>query len=96
MPATGYTPLSAGLWMNIRSFILPALSIALIEWVVLMRVLRSDMISTLQQDFILMARAKGLPPWKIILTPRPETVLVFHDNDFGAPDRTTHRRSGDR
>jgi peptide/nickel transport system permease protein len=67
MPATGYTPLSAGLWMNIRSFILPALSIALIEWVVLMRVLRSDMISTLQQDFILMARAKGLPPWKIIL-----------------------------
>jgi peptide/nickel transport system permease protein len=67
LPATGHTPFSYGFWANIRSFILPALSIALIEWVVLMRVLRSDMITTLQQNYILMARAKGLPPWKILL-----------------------------
>ena len=67
LPATGYTPLFDGPWANIKSFILPGLSIALIEWVVLMRVLRSDMITTLQQDFILMARAKGLPPWKVLL-----------------------------
>lgn len=67
LPATGYTPLSYGFWANIRSFILPALSIALIEWVVLMRVLRSDMITTLQQNYILMARAKGLPPWKVLV-----------------------------
>ena len=67
LPATGYAPLSAGLWNNLRSFVLPGFSIALIEWVVLMRVLRSDMITTLQQDYILMARAKGLPPWKVIL-----------------------------
>ncbi len=67
LPATGYMPLEYGFWANFRSFILPALSIALIEWVVLMRVLRSDMISTLQQNYILMARAKGLPPWKVLL-----------------------------
>ena len=67
LPATGYTSFEYGLWANIRSFILPALSIALIEWVVLMRVLRSDMISTLQQNYILMAKAKGLPPWKVLL-----------------------------
>jgi peptide/nickel transport system permease protein len=67
LPATGYTPLFDGPWANIKSFILPGLSIALIEWVVLMRVLRSDMITTLQQNFILMARAKGLPPWKVLL-----------------------------
>jgi peptide/nickel transport system permease protein len=67
LPATGYVPIAYGFWANIRSFILPALSIALIEWVVLMRVLRSDMISTLQQNYILMARAKGLPPWKVLL-----------------------------
>jgi peptide/nickel transport system permease protein len=67
LPATGYTPFFHDPWANIRSFVLPALSIALIEWVVLMRVLRSDMITTLQQNFILMARAKGLPPWKILL-----------------------------
>lgn len=67
LPATGYTPLVEDPWANIKSFVLPALSIALIEWVVLMRVLRSDLIGTLQQDFILMARAKGLPPWKVLL-----------------------------
>jgi len=67
LPATGYTPFFDGPWANIKSFILPGLSIALIEWVVLMRVLRSDMITTLQQNFILMARAKGLPPWKVLL-----------------------------
>jgi len=67
LPATGYTPFWEDPGANLKSFVLPALSIALIEWVVLMRVLRSDMISTLKQDYILMARAKGLPPWKILL-----------------------------
>jgi peptide/nickel transport system permease protein len=67
LPATGYTSFSVSLGDNLKSFILPGLSIALIEWVVLMRVLRSDMITTLRQDFILMARAKGLPPWRVLL-----------------------------
>jgi peptide/nickel transport system permease protein len=67
LPATGYTPFFESPWANLKSFVLPALSIALIEWVVLMRVLRSDMITTLQQNYILMAKAKGLPPWKILL-----------------------------
>jgi peptide/nickel transport system permease protein len=60
LPATGYRPLSEGLIANLTAFALPSLSIALGEWVTLMRVLRSDMISTLQQDFILTAKAKGL------------------------------------
>jgi len=66
-PATGYTPMSIGIIDNLRGFILPALSIALIEWVILMRVLRADLIATLQEDFILLARAKGLPAWRIML-----------------------------
>lgn len=66
LPATGFTPISEGIAANLKSLLLPALSIALLEWVVLMRVLRSDMITTLQQDYILLARAKGLPPWKVL------------------------------
>lgn len=66
LPATGYTPLSAGILPNLKSFLLPALSIALVEWVALMRVLRSDMIATLKEDFILLARCKGLPTWRIL------------------------------
>ncbi len=67
LPATGYEPLSEGLWANLRTFILPGLAIAFAEWTVLMRVLRAEMIGVLQEDFILVARAKGLPPWRIIL-----------------------------
>jgi len=46
--------------------ILPAASLALVEWPVLMRILRSDMITTLQEDFIAMAKAKGLTPRRIL------------------------------
>ena len=67
LPATGYTPLSAGIGANLKGFLLPALSIALVEWVTLMRVLRSDLIATLKEDFILLARCKGLPAWRILL-----------------------------
>ncbi len=66
-PATGYTPLSAGVWPNLKGFVLPALSIALVEWVPLMRVLRSDLIATLQEDFILLARCKGLSDRQILV-----------------------------
>jgi peptide/nickel transport system permease protein len=79
LPATGYTPFCEGPWPNIKSFVLPSLSIALIEWVVLMRVLRSDMITTLQQNYILMARAKGLPAWKVLLRHafRPSSLTLI-------------------
>jgi peptide/nickel transport system permease protein len=67
LPATGYVLVSENIGANLKSFVLPGLSIAMIEWVVLMRVLRSDMITTLGQNYILMAKAKGLPPWRVLL-----------------------------
>lgn len=66
-PATGYVPISEDLWQNLSAFILPGLSIALAEWTVLMRVLRADLIGVLQEDYIALARAKGLPTWRILL-----------------------------
>jgi len=67
LPATGFTPMSEGLWDNFVSMILPSMTLGLIEWTVLMRVLRSDLLTTLKEDFILLARAKGLPPWRVLL-----------------------------
>jgi peptide/nickel transport system permease protein len=67
LPATGYVPFNEDPVGNLRSFVLPALTLALGEWPVLMRVLRSDMIATLQEDYIAMARAKGLKPSRILL-----------------------------
>lgn len=67
LPATGFTPMSEGLWDNFESMILPSLTLGLIEWTVLMRVLRSDLLTTLKEDFILLARVKGLSPWRVLL-----------------------------
>jgi len=67
LPATGYVPFSEDPLGNLRCFVLPAFTLALGEWPVLMRVLRSDMIATLQEDYIAMARAKGLRPSRILL-----------------------------
>jgi peptide/nickel transport system permease protein len=59
-PASGYVRPSDGILGNLHSMFLPALTLALAEFPVYMRLLRADMIATLQQDFILVARAKGL------------------------------------
>ncbi len=67
LPATGWVPFEEDPVGNLRSFVLPALTLALGEWPVLMRVLRTDMIATLQEDFIAMAKAKGLKPARILL-----------------------------
>jgi peptide/nickel transport system permease protein len=66
LPATGWVPFAEDPIGNLRSFVLPALTLALGEWPVLMRVLRSDMIATLQEDYILMAKAKGLETARIL------------------------------
>lgn len=55
-----------GLGENLRSVFLPALALALPEGAVFLRVLRSDMIATLKEDFVLAARAKGMPDRHIL------------------------------
>jgi peptide/nickel transport system permease protein len=67
LPATAYVPLSHDLVGNLRSMVLPGATLALLEWPAIMRVLRSDLISTLQEDYIAMARAKGLSAQRILL-----------------------------
>ncbi len=78
-PATGYVPLSEGFLPNIKSFVLPSLSIALAEWVTLMRVLRADMIITLHQDYILAAKAKGVQPGSVLFKHalRPSSLTLI-------------------
>jgi peptide/nickel transport system permease protein len=62
LPSTGYVPFASDPLRNLAHFALPALAIGLAEFPALFGVLRADMIKTLQQDFIALARAKGLSP----------------------------------
>ncbi len=67
LPATGWTRLTTDPIQNLKSAIMPALSLGIGELAVYTRLLRSDMIATLQEDFVTMARAKGMPTWRILL-----------------------------
>jgi peptide/nickel transport system permease protein len=60
LPAVGWVPITQDPLGNLRSAILPVVTIALAEVVALQRVLRADLISTLQEDYIALARAKRL------------------------------------
>jgi peptide/nickel transport system permease protein len=53
-------------WEHAKNFFLPVLTLAIGQIAVYMRLLRSDMVMTLQNDFITMARAKGMPTRDIL------------------------------
>lgn len=67
MPATGHRSFADGIFLHIKHWILPVLSLGLGQSVVYMRLLRSDMIATLQEDFINVAKAKGMSNRRILL-----------------------------
>jgi peptide/nickel transport system permease protein len=87
LPATGYVPFGEDPVGNFRFLLLPALTLALAEWPGIMRVLRSDMIATLQEDYIAMARAKGLKASRILfvhaLKPSSLTLVTITGINIG-------------
>jgi peptide/nickel transport system permease protein len=66
-PATGFNPLGQGIGPNLKSVLLPSIALAVGSVAIYYRLLRADMIATLQEDFIIMARAKGLSTRYILL-----------------------------
>lgn len=67
LPRGGWVRPAESLPENLKHAILPALSISLLEMAMFTRVLRNDMVTTLHEDFVLAARAKGMPVWRILL-----------------------------
>jgi peptide/nickel transport system permease protein len=53
-------PTESGWWENLQHAFLPMVTIGLIEAAVFARLLRNDLIATLQEDFILASKAKGM------------------------------------
>lgn len=67
LPASGYASLSKGLWPNLRTMILPALSVGVAFSATIMRQTRSALLEVLNQDYVMTARAKGLSESKTIV-----------------------------
>ena len=80
LPPQGYVRLTDDPADHFRSMILPTVSLAVGQIAVYMRLLRTDLVATLQQDFILMAKSKGITErrvlWRHALRPSSLTLLT--------------------
>jgi peptide/nickel transport system permease protein len=87
-PATGYVPLTQDPATNLHDMILPSLAITAGSIAVYYRLFRSDLISTLQEDFITMARSKGLSSrwimWRHAFRPSSFSLLAAAGVNIGA------------
>lgn len=87
LPVSGYVAPGEDLVEHVRRMALPAISLAVGQVAVYMRLLRSDMIATLQEDYIAMAKAKGMPPahvlWRHALRPSSLTLLTVAGLNVG-------------
>ena len=88
LPASNWNRLSDGIGANLQTSIMPALALALGTMAVFSRLIRSDMIATLREDYILSARAKGLSDRYILfrhaLRPSSLSLMTIVGISFGA------------
>ncbi len=82
IPHTGvstYVSLASDWIANLESMALPSITLAIGSFVVYFRVLRSDLIATLQEEFITMARSKGISQRRIMWRHafRPSSVALL-------------------
>lgn len=66
LPSTGYVRPWDDPVGSLRSLALPVFTLALAECPAYVRLLRSEMVQTLQQNFILLARATGASPLRVL------------------------------
>jgi peptide/nickel transport system permease protein len=67
VPILGWVPFSEDPIGHIKCIVLPVATLAATEVVLFTRLLKGDMMATLQQDHVLSARARGLPTWRILV-----------------------------
>jgi peptide/nickel transport system permease protein len=88
LPSEGYVHPTDNFVLHIKHMVLPAFSLAVGQIAAYMRLLRSDMIATLQEDYILMAKSKGLTTrrvlWRHALRPSSLTLLTVAGLNIGA------------
>jgi peptide/nickel transport system permease protein len=67
LPASGYEPPSAGIWIWLKHLIAPTMTLVFGHLAHVSRLTRSSMIEVLQSPYVTAARAKGLPERVIVL-----------------------------
>ncbi len=67
LPAIGYAPLSEGLWPWLSHLILPAIAVGTAFSAIMARMIRSAMLEVMNQDYVQVARSKGVSERRIVL-----------------------------
>lgn len=67
LPASGYEPLSAGVWSWANHLIAPTITLVFAHLAHVSRLTRSSMIEVLQSPYVTAARAKGLPERVVVV-----------------------------
>ncbi len=67
LPPVGYTAFSENPLQNLKTMILPAISLGLPLSAILMRMTRSSVLEVLGQEYVRVARAKGLTQRRVVL-----------------------------
>jgi peptide/nickel transport system permease protein len=76
LPPSGYVPLTEDVWQSLATTIMPAFVLGNAIAAILMRHTRSAMLSTLDQDYVRTARAKGLPELRVIMRHAFRNALI--------------------
>lgn len=89
LPASNWNRISdRGVWENLKTAIMPAVALALTQAAIFSRLVRSDMIGTLKENYVLAARAKGLSDRYILarhaLRPSSLSLATIIGINFGA------------
>ncbi len=66
LPAGGYVRMQESLWGNLRSMILPSVTLGIIYSTGLSRFLRSGILDVMNEDYVRTARMKGVAEWMVM------------------------------
>jgi peptide/nickel transport system permease protein len=67
LPTQGWVPLNQDVGQNLLHAIMPVMILVLTTAPILIRVLRGDVVAILSENFVAVARSRGLPEWYVLL-----------------------------
>jgi peptide/nickel transport system permease protein len=86
-PSQGWVPLTQDVGQNLLHAVLPVATLVLGISPIFIRILRGDIVSLLSENFVMVARSRGLPEWYIllrhVLRPASASLVTVAGLSFG-------------
>jgi peptide/nickel transport system permease protein len=86
-PSQGWVPLTQDFGENLLHAILPVATLVLGICPIYIRILRGDIVSLLSENFVMVARSRGLPEWYVllrhVLRPASASLITVAGLSFG-------------